>query len=339
MTNKQFKRPPLRMRRRHMIRQLFSSWPWLIWIGAALAIPIVIPGGLNRVRFEAEAEAIYQLISPGTEGRLSLLTVQRGDVVEGGQVIGKLDLVDQADVMMDKAKLESDNEVASFTRKIDEANIDRGKTLIKLRGLESEQNQNKMLFEQGLKLVQDIEDLASEIEATKNLLALSDLQITNLEAQLAAAVEKAEQYDPENRQEMSEEQSVLTVTMDGIVAQVLRQPGDFVDQGEDVVRISNKSTRRVTAFMPEAKRLDLAAGERCRVITKTDRKVYQGTVLSVTADIRNLPDDNSSGGQVQRGRRILIQLDEKEGEPLLPGEKVVVVPDISIFEQWFGRKK
>ncbi|MBN2685524.1 MAG: HlyD family efflux transporter periplasmic adaptor subunit [Pontiellaceae bacterium] len=341
MTKKQFKRPPLRMRRRHMVRQLFSSWPWLVWIGAAIAIPLVIPGGLNRVRFEAKAEPIYQSVSPGADGRLNVLNVQIGDEVKAGQVIGSLELVDQVDAMMNQAKLEDiQAEVASISNEIYEVNVDKSKTEVKLQALKSEQNQNKILLEQGLKLVQEIEDLAAEIEATEKLFALFDPQISSLEAQLEKAKQNAEQYDPENLRIIFKQQALLTASMDGIVAQVQSQPGDFVEQGQEVVRISNRATRRVTAFMPETQRLDLAAGERCRVITKTDRSVYHGTVLSVTADIRKLPSgDDNSLGQVQRGRRILIELDKEEGEPLLPGEQVVVVPDLSIFEQWFGRKK
>ncbi|MBN2704551.1 MAG: HlyD family efflux transporter periplasmic adaptor subunit [Pontiellaceae bacterium] len=342
MTNKQFKRPPLRMRRRHMLRQLFSSWPWLVWIGAATAIMFLIPGSLNRVRFDAKAESIYQSVSPDADGRLSALNVQTGDLVTVGQVIGKLDLVDQIDAMMDQAKLEEHKaEVASISNEIYQVNVDKSKTEVKLQALKSEQNQNEILLEQGLKLVQEIEDLAAEIEATEKLLALFDPQIASLEAQLAEAKKKAEQYDPESLRKIAEQQSLLTASMDGMIAQVEIQPGDFVERGDTVVRISNRSTRRVTAFMPEMKRMDLVAGERCRVITKTtDRSVYHGKVHSVTADIRKLPsEDDNAMGPVQRGRRILIELDEEEGEPLLPGEQVVVVPDLSIFEQWFGRKK
>ena len=63
--------------------------------------------------------------------------------------------------------------------------------------------------------------------------------------------------------------------------------------------------------------------------------MYHGSVKSVTADIRKLPVFTGFSDQLLRGRRIVIEIDDGS---LVPGEQVVVVPDISIIEQWLGVK-
>ena len=47
MKERTFKRPALRHRRRHLIKQLFSGWPWVVWLGAAITAMLLLPGGLH----------------------------------------------------------------------------------------------------------------------------------------------------------------------------------------------------------------------------------------------------------------------------------------------------
>ena len=334
--NKQFKRPPLRMRRRHMLRQLFASWPWLVWLGAALAIIFILPGGLNRIQFHAKAESIYQNIAANTDGRLVSLDVEMGDYVEAGQVIGRIFNPEmQVDLMMDQGKLFDKNNVNKIKREISEVKLDQAKDATKLAALESQQKQNLHFIKEGLKLVQEVEDLQPQIDAMHNQIALYEPKLTILRTELAEAEVQAERFDPEKREKLTEEEHLLIAENAGIVEEVYHQPGDFIKGGETAVRIVAPATRRVIAFMPEEKRMDLAAGERCRVITGTDKKVFHGTVVSVTAGIRKLPVNTGFSDQLRRGRRILIELTDGE---LLPGEQVVVVPSTGVFEQWFGKK-
>ena len=79
MPETQFKRPSLRQRRRNLIRQLFNGWPWLVWIGAAIAVLLLLPGGMHRIRFYGIAERTYEYVSPLESGRLKSLLVNLGD--------------------------------------------------------------------------------------------------------------------------------------------------------------------------------------------------------------------------------------------------------------------
>ena len=193
-----------------------------------------------------------------------------------------------------------------------------------------------MLFRSNLILEQDIEDLRPQIEATKDILSHYPKLITQLEERLKILEQETERLNSDELKELQAAQCRLEARTAGVVAEVLHQPGDVVQTGDPVVRISNTSTSRIIAFMPEEKRIDITAGDPYRVILSANRDVHHGTVKTVTADIRKLPVFTGFGDKVLRGRRIVIELDE--GKTLLPGEQVVVVPDVSFFGQWVGKK-
>ena len=128
----------------------------------------------------------------------------------------------------------------------------------------------------------------------------------------------------------------LEATTSGVVAEVLHQAGDVVETGDPILRISNVATTRIIAFVPAERRNGIDQGERCRVITSSSREIHIGTVKTVTADIRKLPVFTGFRDEVLRGHRIVIELED--GAEMTPGERVVVVPDVSIFGQWMGQK-
>ncbi len=337
MTNQKFKRPPLRQHRRHLVRQMFNSWPWFVWLGAAIMVLVLLPGGMYRVRFHGIAERTYEYVSPLEDGRLKSLTVGMGDIVQAGQLIGELDNEAlAAELLMDQASLmKTRDKIHAIRYELESKKLDQAKTEAELLALESRWARTEDMLNKRLVLEQDIEDLRPQIEATRQVLARYPGLIKQLEERLDAAMVDSDKLDSEELTELAAARCRLETTTSGVVAEVLHQPGDIVETGDPVVRISNVSTRRVIAFMPEAHRMDLALGERCRIITEANRQVFHGEVQSITADIRKLPVNTGFSDQLLRGRRIVIDIEDGD---LLPGEQVVVVPDISIFEQWFGKR-
>ncbi|MDF7801144.1 HlyD family efflux transporter periplasmic adaptor subunit [Pontiellaceae bacterium B1224] len=338
MTDKTFKRPALRHRRRHLIRQMFNGWPWIIWICAALAVLLLLPGGMNRIRFYGVAERTYEYVSPLESGRLISLNVNLGDAVYAGQLIGELDNQSLAtELLMDQASLmKTRDKVQSIRYDVENLRLEEAKTAAELRALEGQWARTEELRAKNLILEQDVEDIRPQIEATKDVLSHYPRLIAQLEERLSILEEETQLFNSNELKELQVAQCRLVVQTAGVVAEVLHQPGDVVETGDPVIRISNVSTSRIIAFMPEEKRMDIAEGERCRVIASASREVYHGVVKTVTADIRKLPVFTGFGDQILRGRRIVIELDE--GIELVPGEQVVVVPDISILDQWMGKR-
>lgn len=337
MTKKEFKRPALRHRGRNLIRQTFNGWPWLIWIGAAIAVLILLPGGMHRVRFYGVAERTYEYVSPLESGRLKSLLVNLGDPIHEGMLIGELDNESLAsEVLMDQASLmKTRDKVQSIRCDIQSLKLDQAKTAAELKTLEGQWKRTEDLRAKNLILEQDVEDVRPQIEATKDVLAHYPKLIAQLEQRLQLIEADADIYNGEELKALQTAQCRLVARTAGVVAEVLHQPGDVVETGDPVVRISNVSTSRIIAFMPEEKRMDITEGERCKIISSASRAVYHGEVKTVTADIRKLPVFTGFGDQILRGRRIVIEMDD--GMELVPGEQVVVVPDVSIIEQWFGK--
>lgn len=338
MTDKTFKRPALRQRRRNLIRQLFNGWPWLVWIGAAIAVLVLLPGGMHRVRFYGVAERTYEYVSPLESGRLKSLLVNLGDAVHAGQLIGELDNETLAsEMLMDQASLmKTRDKVHSIRYEVEILKLEQAKVAAELNALEGQWKRTEELRKKNLILEQDVEDIRPQIAATREVLVHYPKLIAQLKERLEFAERDAELFDVEELKALQETQCRLMAQTAGVVAEVLHQPGDVIKTGDPVIRISNVSTSRVIAFMPEEKRMDIAEGERCRIIASANRTMYFGIVKTVTADIRKLPVFTGFGDQILRGRRIVIEIDE--GAELVPGEQVVVVPDVSIFDQWLGKR-
>ena len=338
MTQHAFKRSSLRHRPRHLVRQLFSGWPWFIWLGAAIAVLLLLPGGMHRTRFHGLAERTYEYVSPLESGRLKSLFVTLGDPVHEGQLIGELDNESLAtELLMDQASLmKTHDKIHSIRYEAESLKLEQAKVAAELKTLEARWKRTAELLEKNLILEQEIEDLRPQIAATKEVLAHYPNLISQLEERLNVAERDAALFNSDDLRKLQAAQCRLEATTAGVVAEVLHQPGDVIETGDPVVRISNVSTSRIIAFMPEEQRMDLGEGERCRVIASASRALYLGQVKSVTADIRKLPVFTGFTDQILRGRRIVIELDA--GAKLVPGEQVVVVPDLSISEQWFGKK-
>lgn len=333
MTEPVFKRPSLRQHRRHLVRQLFNGWPWIVWFCAAGAVLLLLPGGLYRVRLHGTSERTYEYVSPLEDSRLKALFVSLGDSVQAGQLLGELSNESlETELMMNQASLARVTDQLLF--ETEKLKLEEAQLSAELHVLEAQWKRTEELLAKKLVAEQDIEDVRPEIAGMKQVLARYPALIAQLEERRDRAVDPS-LLQGERLTRLQEMQSKLVATAPGVVAEILHQPGDVVVTGDPVIRISNLSTTRVIAFMTEQKTVPLAEGDRCRIITATERKIYHGFVKSITADIRKLPVFTGFGDQVLRGRRIVIELEP--GNTLIPGEQVVAVPDISLFQQWFGR--
>lgn len=89
-SEKQFKRPRMRVNRRFLMRRILGCWPWFTFFAVAIGVLLCLPGGLGSARLQAYAERIYSYALATTTGEIVELDVALGDYVEVGQVIGRL---------------------------------------------------------------------------------------------------------------------------------------------------------------------------------------------------------------------------------------------------------
>lgn len=112
---------------------------------------------------------------------------------------------------------------------------------------------------------------------------------------------------------------------DGVVADVLRNPGEWVDAGQTIVSIVEQRSREVVAFLPEERCLDVTPGDEVQVrrIARRGRRL-QVRVASLDAGLRLLPDRfQTANGPSLWGRAVCIPLPDDLA--VKPGESFEVL--------------
>ena len=70
--------------RKFQFKTLLNGWPCAVCLGAALLVILLLPGGLNRIRFYGVAEKTYEYIAPLEDSRITHIYVDLGEYVETG---------------------------------------------------------------------------------------------------------------------------------------------------------------------------------------------------------------------------------------------------------------
>lgn len=72
-------------------RKIFESWPLLIWVGVAILATWGYSRGRVFARMNGAVDVYQENISPIEEGRIAKILVKRGDFVQPGAVIARMD--------------------------------------------------------------------------------------------------------------------------------------------------------------------------------------------------------------------------------------------------------
>jgi multidrug resistance efflux pump len=336
MNNSSTSKKALPLTRKFKFKSLLNGWPWAVWMGAALLVILLLPGGLNRVRFYGVAEKTYEYIAPLEDSRITHIYVDLGEYVETGTLIATLENQSLAtELLMNQASLlKTRDRVASLRADIEILRLEEAEAKAQLHIWEEQWKRTEALRAENVLLEQEIIDLRPQMAAQRNMIARYPAIFKEMEQRLLTLEEELALIDADKLNQLQMKQSHLVAQKAGVVAEIMQRPGDVVRTGDGIVRISNISTDRVIAFIPEEMKADIIVGNPCRIISTSSRNTYLGTIESITADIRKLPVFTGFADQFLRGRRMIIQLDD--GFTLTPGEQMIVVPDRSLIEQWFG---
>lgn len=129
----------------------------------------------------------------------------------------------------------------------------------------------------------------------------------------------------------------LRALQDGVVAQVDRRQGDVVDSGIPIASILVDGPSRIVGFLTENNLSAMEVGTVANIYPTasiSDVGVVTAHVVQVSPAVYSLPERVSPiRGQVVRGRRVTLALDEEI--QLVPGETV----SIEIESKLFGAAK
>lgn len=126
--------------------------------------------------------------------------------------------------------------------------------------------------------------------------------------------------------ELERKSYTLRATRDGIVSEIFKVAGDVVSSGTPVVKIVAERPGAVIAFLPEAHLASLSLGETVYVFRQYGTSVFVPAVVETIApELDTMPMRISPiQGQLQRGRRVVLNLQGPRAGDFVPGETVQV---------------
>lgn len=209
-----------------MIRERFSN----LFNAVVVAVTLLLPAGQtwaadSRDEFDSFTRPVQVInVAAAESGRVAAVNVQRGDVVRSGQVLMQLDAR-----TLEAARRVAEAEAASSATidglKIEhELQLQRRKQLETLSedGLSSQEELNRAIADEQISL--------AALRAAEELQQQKVLRVEEIEARIAARS--------------------VTSTINGIVTDVRKEPGEFVSAADpEVVTIVDLRQLRSTFFL------------------------------------------------------------------------------------------
>jgi macrolide-specific efflux system membrane fusion protein len=299
---------PSRATWRHGGRCLLLIALALIWLNArdSSAEPLIVDSALVRLIQQVEVPARAQ-------GVLASLLVTEGDSVELGAVLAQIDDA-EAKLLQGRAAIELqlnqekvDNDVA----------IRSAQKALAFGQAELKRFERAAQGIPGSVSVSELEEV--RLRAEKAGFDLEDARLTRRQDQLNVDLKNQELDLSKHNVEIRR----IIAPINGVVVQVLKQPGEWVEPGEKVLRIVRIDRLRVEGLIPVD---DLPPDLRGAPVSITlDRpggtsKTVSGKVVFVS------PEINPVNGQV----RIWAEVDNKDGI-LKPGlrPKMKITPPVA----------
>lgn len=187
-------------------------------------------------------------LSAPVGGLLSEVTVGRGDLVEKGQVIARLDTsIEQTtvDLMKERAASQSDVEVQRARLALAESRMERVATLV----------------ERNITSKEELEEAKASVDVAGGELAMAEMRnrIATLELKRANEIVN---------------QRTITSPIDGVVQSRSLFTGEYTDQDAEIVTIAQLDPLHVEAFLPVEMFTKLTVGMAVEI---TPRAPLEGT--------------------------------------------------------------
>ena len=259
----------------------------LLWLAANAAADQPLTGFARPVRRVD--------VAAREAGTLVELSVRKGEAVDAGRTLGRLD-----DSVL-AARLEQARSLASATARGDAA-------AIRLRRAERTRERLETLYREGHGGAEEIDEADADV-------AIARTEVRAAEEDARAAALEVRRIEAELRLRR------VTAPFAGTVADLLKEEGEFVAASDPaVLTLVDLSQIRVSFFVPAARSEGLAAGEPARVRTAHDGRAHPAIVEFVAplidADSDTVRVDvlvDNEPARVRAGRRC---------ELVLPGDPV-----------------
>lgn len=269
----------------------------------------------------ATVEGVETFVSARVPGRLTEVLVQEGDRVKAGQVVAKLDCIDQNAVLaaanarvkaseatvaaaeagwkgardnvsVAAAQVNAASAAASAVaaeQELVERNKQRADELhqtgaISTALFDEAETRSAGTGEQHKVARANVQTARARTAAAQSAVAAASAQIESARAALEAA------HADRQRAQLAADECVLTAPRDAVVTARLLEPGSVVGPGSRVLTIIDISTAKVTFFLPNAELSRAAIGAPAEVrVDAFPNQVFQGVVRRIASEAEFTP--------------------------------------------------
>ena len=236
--------------------------------------------------YEGFTEPEHDIMVAATEiGRLESVSVEVGDRVHAGQVIGRLeDALQASSVRIAQLQTEMTGELEATKAETD---MHRSRTEM-LRRLAADEMARP---DELVRAETDLRIATARHAAAEEQLALRDLELERYKLQF--------------------ERRKVRVPMDGVVSEIFRKPGEYITPGDPaVIRLLVMDKLYAVFNIPVEDTAIIKVGSSVRVFLRSSSKTFDATVSFVA------PDIDGESGTVQ----IRVELANADGQ-LLAGDR------------------
>ena len=303
----------------------------------AVDVKIARLGNLSNAReYVGTTEPIREtLLRSQVEGKLLELTVEVGDRVSKGQVIGRLDSsLLTAAVNREKAELASlESELASAKIRVKNAEIALEEALLRLEQAKSDAQRYSELSEQGIISSQEAESFQTTAEVAQKTVLVAQESINIAKQAVTASIGQVESQK-EAIAEVAQRQaySQLIAPATGIVVTKINEPGNLIREGEEIIEIGDFTQVKVVVPLSELDLGQISLGK--SVSVKFDAfgdLIFAGTISRISpsadASTRQIPIEitvNNPENQIKGGLLARVTLAANSATKVIIPESAIV---------------
>ena len=301
-------------------------------------VKIAQVGNLSNSReYVGTTEPIREtLLRSQVEGKLLELTVEVGDLVRKGQVIGRLDSsLLTAALNRETAELASlESELASARIRVKNAELALEEALLRLAQAKSDARRYSELAEKGLISSQEAESFQTTAEVAEKTVLVAQESINIAKQAVTASigqVESQKEAIAEAAQRQAYSQLIAPAT--GIVTTKINEPGNLIREGEEIIEIGDFSQVKVVVPLSELDLGQISLGKSASLTFDAfGERIFTGKISRIAptanSSTRQIPIEitvSNSENQIKGGLLARVTLAANDATK-------VIIPESAVLE-------